>query len=107
MISLVIDSDADAEHSMNHQLNFFNLTSTKMDSGIIILAENIFAFDRILDQLSRYLTKSRRQKVILMVTNTNEAEFDGQANDILPKFWERIRIINIILIAPCSNGPKV
>lgn len=96
--------DVDGEHSTN-----FNITSTKMDSGIIILAENILAIDKIFFRLSQYLTKIRRQKIILMVSNanTNDAGFDAQACDILTKFWQRIRIINTIFITPCSNGPKV
>lgn len=105
MISQVID--ADAEYSTSHQLNFSHLTSTKMDSGIIIIAENCLAIDEILFGLSQYLTKIRRQKIILVITNTNDAEFDAQASAILIKFWQRIRIINIILITPSSDRPKV
>lgn len=79
----------------------------KTASGIIILAENIFTIEKILFPLSRHLMKIRRQKIILMVTNTTDAEFDAQANNILTKFFQRVRIINIILITPCSDGPKV
>lgn len=93
-----------AESPINVELN---LSSMKTDSGIIILAENIFTIDKILFPLSRYLMEIRRQKIIVMVTNTTDADFDAQANDILTKFFQRIRIINIILITPCSDGPKV
>lgn len=60
MISQVID--ADAEYSTSHQLNFSHLTSTKMDSGIIIIAENCLAIDEILFGLSQYLTKNQAAK---------------------------------------------
>lgn len=94
----------DADSSTILQLNLSNM---KTASGTIILAENIFTIEKILFPLSRHLMKIRRQKIILMVTNTTDAEFDAQANDILTKFFQRVRIINIILITPCSDGPKV
>lgn len=99
----------DVEHSTDHQLNLFNLSSIKTDSAIIILAENILTIDKILLKFSQYLPKIRRQKIILMVlvTKANDNEFCAQADDLLTKFWEHIRIINIILITPCSTSPKV
>lgn len=97
----------DVEHSTD-QMNLFNLSSIK-DSAIIILADNISTIDKILLKFSQYLTKIRRQKIILMVlvTKANDNEFCAQSDDLLTKFWEHIRIINIILITPCSTGPKV
>lgn len=94
----------DAKSLTDHR---FNLAGMKTDSGIIIVAEDIFTIDKIFFPLSRYLTKIRRQKIILMVTNTTNTDFDAQASDILVKFFQRIQNINVVLITPCSNGRKV
>lgn len=88
-------------------MKFVNILKSDMQSGIFIIAENIFSIDRILFRLPEYLSDIRRRKAIIVITNTTDPEFDGLTVDILTKFWKQAKLANVILITPCKNDPEV
>lgn len=90
-----------------HQMALANVLKTELHFGVLIIAENISMMDRILFRLPQYLSDIRRRKVIVMITNTDDLKLDSQIDNILKKFWKRLHFVNVILMTPCSSGPKV
>lgn len=88
-------------------MKFVNILKSDMQSGIFIIAENIFSIDRILFRLPEYLSDIRRRKAIIVITNATDPEFDALTIDILTKFWKQAKLANVILITPCKNDPEV
>lgn len=89
------------------RLKFLNILNSHIDSGVFIIAENIFSIDKILYLLPKYLADVKRRKTIVAITNTSDLQFDSLTIDILTKFWEQIGIANLILITPCNQDSEV
>lgn len=89
------------------RLKFLNILKSHTESGVFIIAENIFSIDKILFLLPQYLADVKRRKTIITITNTTDLQFDSQTINILKKFWEQIGIANIILITPCNQDSEV
>lgn len=103
----MIDTECGCVKLSANRLKFVNILKSDMESGIFIIAENIFSIDRILFRLPEYLSDIRRRKAIIVITNTTDPEFDELTIDILTKFWKQAKLANVILITPCHNDPEV
>lgn len=103
----VIDTECGCKNLSSSRMKFLNILKSETESGVFIIAENIFSIDKILFLLPQYLADVKRRKTIIAITNTTDAHFDNQTTEILIKFWDKIRIANVILITPCNNDPKV
>lgn len=103
----VIDTECGCVNLSLSRMKFVEILKNEKESGVLIIAESIYSIDKILYLLPQYLADVKRRKTIIAITNTTDIQFDGMSKNLLTKFWEQIRIANVILITPCSSGPKV
>lgn len=103
----VIDTECGCVKLSANRMKFVNILRSDMQSGIFIVAENIFSIERILFLLPAYLSDIRRRKAIILITNTTDPDFDSLSKGILVKFWRQVKLANVILITPCNDNLDV
>lgn len=90
-----------------NRLRFLEILQSEFESGVLIVAENIYSIDKILFRLPQYVADIQRRKTIIAITNTTDLEFDTLTVNILTKLFNLVTIANVLLITPCQNDPEV
>lgn len=90
-----------------NRLRFLEILQSEFESGVLIVAENIYSIDKILFRLPQYVADIQRRKTIIAITNTTDLEFDTLTVDILTKLFNLVTIANVLLITPCQSDPEV
>lgn len=103
----VIDTECGCVKLSSSRLEFLNILKSHTESGVFIIAENVYSIDKMLFLLPQYLADVKRRKTIISIMNTTDLQFDTLTIDILTKLWEQIRIANVMLITPCNNDSEV
>lgn len=103
----VIDTECGCVKLSANRQKFVHILRNDFESGILLLAENIFSIERILLRIPAYLSDIHRRKAIIIITNTTDTEFKKHSEDILFKIYEQVRLANVMLITPCQKDPEV
>lgn len=99
----VINTECGCAKLSSNRLQFLNILKNQTESGVFIIAENIFSIEKMLFLMPEYLADIRRRKTVIAITNTTDIQFNSLTDDILKKLWDQVRISNVILITPCYN----
>lgn len=103
----IIDTECGCDKLSYDRLRFLSIMQSETQSGVFIVAENIFSIDKILYRLPEYVSDIKRRKTIIAITNTTDLEFDEHTVNILAKLFKLVTLVNVILITPCNDDPEV
>lgn len=103
----VIDTECGCVSLSYNRLRFLEILQSEFESGVLIVAENIYSIDKILFRLPQYVADIQRRKTIIAITNATDLEFDTLTVNILTKLFNLVTIANVLLITPCQNDPEV
>lgn len=103
----IIDTECGCVKLSYNRLRFLSILQSETQSGVFIVAENIFSIDKILYRLPEYVSDIKRRKTIIAITNTTDLEFDELTVNILTKLFKLVTLVNVILITPCNDDPEV
>lgn len=75
--------------------------------GVFVIAESVAVLDDYLQGSPRNPFRLVRRLVIIVITNTNEPNFDELVRKLLRKLWRDYGMVRVVLITPCNNDPEV